>query len=53
LIPEYDPTAGNTILDYQVQVVPLKPEDRLLVYGESGNYSITGFEMILTRNVAK
>ena len=50
---EYDPEAGNTILDYQVIITDLKKEDKTLQYGESGNYSITGFEMTLTRNVAK
>ena len=49
----YDPGAGNTILDYQVIINELKPADRIVVYGEAGNYSIAGFEMTLTRNVAK
>lgn len=50
---DYDPAAGNTILDYQVMIDPLAVADRTLVYGEAGNYSLTGFEMTLTRNVAK
>lgn len=50
---EYDPAAGNTILDYKITIIPLKEEDRILAYGDSGNYSITGFEMKLTRNMAK
>lgn len=49
----YDASAGNTILDYQVVIQDLRPVDKILAYGESGNYSITGFEMTLTRNVAK
>ena len=49
----FDPDAGNTILDYQVSIKDLKTEDKILAYGESGNYSITGFQMTLTRNVAK
>merc|ERR1719150_2779917 len=49
----YDPGAGNTILDYQVVIKELQPADRILPYAEAGNYSITGFEMTLTRNVAK
>ena len=52
-LQSYDPGAGNTILDYQVVIKELKPEDRILPYAEAGNYSITGFEMTLTRNVAK
>ena len=50
---DYDPSAGNTILDYQVGITPLADKDRTLVYGEAGNYSLCGFEMTLTRNVAK
>ena len=50
---EYDPSAGNTILDYQVTINDLRQKDKILQYGESGNYSITGFEMKLHRNVAK
>ena len=50
---EYDPTAGNTILDYQITIKALKKEDQVLSYGESGNYSIAGFEMTLVRNSAK
>ena len=49
----YNPDEGNTILDYKVTLTDLKPADKVLAYGESGNYSITGFEMTLTRNVAK
>ena len=47
----YDASAGNTILDYQVVINDLRPVDKVLAYGESGNYSITGFEMTLTRNL--
>ena len=49
----YDRSAGNTILDYQVKIANLHPKDTILTYGDSGNYSIAGFKMILTRNVAK
>ena len=31
----------------------LKEEDRTVPYGDAGNYSVTGFEMKLSRNVAK
>lgn len=50
---DYDPSARNTILDYQISISPLKEQDRILAYGDAGNYSITGFEMKMTRNVAK
>ena len=41
----YNEANRNTILDYQVTITDLKPNDRIVVYGEAGNYSITGFEM--------
>ena len=37
----------------QVIITPLSKEDTIVEYGEAGNYSVTGFEMKLTRNVAK
>ena len=49
----YNTSDGNTILDYQVVLQSLKPEDLFTTYGQSGKYSITGFEMKLKRNVAK
>ena len=42
-----------SIETFKVKILPLKAEDRVLPYGEAGNYSITGFEMTLTRNVEK
>ena len=50
---DYDPKAGNTILDYRVDIAAMKADDRILQYGDAGNYSLCGFEMVLTRNVAK
>ena len=49
----FDPASGNTILDYQISITELKEEDTIFVYGDAGNYSTTGFEMRLRRNVAK
>ena len=43
----------KTILDYTVQVGPLKLEDTLFSWAGAGNYSITGFEMELKRNSLK
>ena len=40
-------------IDPQVDIVELKEEDRTVPYGDAGNYSVTGFEMKLSRNVAK
>jgi hypothetical protein len=37
----------------QVTIVPLAGADRIVPYGDAGNYSVTGFEMKLVRNVAK
>ena len=50
---DYNPEDRNTILDYHVAIKPLSKEDQVFVYGEAGNYSTTGFEMTLVRNVAK
>lgn len=48
----YDETVRNTILDYKVAVQKLREEDRVVLYGVS-NYSVTGFEMKLSRHVLK
>jgi len=50
---KYNDTRKNTILDYQVEIYPLKPEDRTYIWLNIGNYSLTGFEMKLTRNYMK
>ena len=50
---KYDPTSRNTILDYAVSVNKLSEEDRILPYGEIGNYSITGIEIHFTRHKLK
>jgi len=50
---DYDPSAGNTVLDYKIDIKPMKEADRILQYGDAGNYSLCGFEMTLTRNAAK
>ena len=50
---DYDPAAGNTVLDYKITILPMKEADRILQYGDAGNYSLCGFEMTLTRNAAK
>ena len=51
--PTYDETKKNTILDYQVSLNALKEKDRILQYGELGNFSITGIEIIFTRHKLK
>ena len=50
---DYDPSAGNTVLDYKIEIKSMKEADRILQYGDAGNYSLCGFEMTLTRNAAK
>ena len=49
----YDDSLRNTILDYNVALDPLKPEDSLFIWQSIGNYSLTGFEMTLRRNSLK
>ncbi len=35
-----------------VEINPLSPEDAVLDYGQLGNFSLAGFEMVLTRYVS-
>ncbi len=34
------------------EIGPLKPEDTMLIYGALGNFSLSGFELVLTRYVS-
>ena len=34
------------------EIKPLSPEDAVLDYGQLGNFSLAGFEMVLTRYVS-
>ena len=49
---KYDETSKNTILDYKVQLSPMRDEDRIVAYSGT-NYSVTGLEMRLVRNSQK
>ena len=40
------------MLDYSVDVIQLDESDFILDYGELGNFSVAGFEMILHRHVS-
>lgn len=40
------------MLDYDISINKLREEDRIFVGGSLGNYSLAGFEMILTRHVS-
>merc|ERR1719350_2563500 len=49
----YASKKSNSIaLDYEITIEPLKDEDRVLDYGAMGNFSLSGFEMVLTRYVS-
>ena len=37
---------------YILEIGPLDPEDQILDYGSLGNFSLSGFEMVLTRYVS-
>ena len=42
-------------INYQeniAEIQPLSPEDAVLDYGQLGNFSLAGFEMVLTRYVS-
>ena len=49
---KYDDTSKNTILDYKIEVMEMKDEDRIIAYSGT-NYSVTGLEMKLVRNRQK
>ena len=47
------PKVSNSIaLDYAITITKLKPQDTVLDYGNLGNYSLAGFEMVLHRYVS-
>jgi len=49
----YSSKESNSIaLDYDIKIGPLKPQDAVLDYGALGNFSLAGFEMVLTRYVS-
>merc|ERR1719166_299427 len=49
----YSTKQSNSIaLDYDINILPLKPSDQFLDLGSLGNFSIAGFEMVLTRYVS-
>merc|ERR1719290_511176 len=49
----YASKKSNSIaLDYEITIEALSDEDRVLDYGGLGNFSLSGFEMVLTRYVS-
>merc|ERR1719225_1631860 len=49
----YSSKETNSIaLDYDIKINSLAPEDAVLDYGQLGNFSLAGFEMVLTRYVS-
>jgi len=49
----YSSKKSNSIaLDYEITIEPLKDKDKVLDYGSLGNFSLSGFEMVLTRYVS-
>ena len=50
----YDASVRNTILDYNIKLLALKPVDSLFIWESiNSNYSLTGYEMIMKRNSLK
>ena len=49
LLIRYVKTTHSVVLDYAVNVHQLSEEDQMLGYGELGNFSVAGFEMVLNR----
>jgi len=50
---DYNQASQNTILDYEVVAEELDIQDRQLLYGKMGNYSLAGFQFNLKRHMAK
>ena len=50
---KFDPNQRSTILDYSVEVRGLNEKDRVLSYGDLGDFSLTGVEIIFTRHKLK
>ena len=50
---QYDNSRKNTILDYHVEIIPLNEAERIYYWLDIGNYSLTGFQLKLTRNHMK
>jgi len=49
----YSSKESNSIaLDYDIKINALQPTDAILDYGALGNFSLAGFEMVLTRYVS-
>jgi hypothetical protein len=49
----YDDSVKQTILDYSVEIVPLDDKDTVYVWNSIGNWSVSGFELRLKRNILK
>ena len=45
-------TKNSVVLDYHVTVSPLAAVDTMKDYGDLGNFSIAGFEMVLARHLS-
>ena len=48
----YVKTKNSVVLDYHVTVSPLAAVDTMKDYGDLGNFSIAGFEMVLARHLS-
>jgi len=44
--------ANSIALDYEIKIEPLTEEGKILDFGALGNFSLSGFEMVLTRYVS-
>ena len=49
----FDANQRSTILDYSVEVRGLNEKDRILPFGDLGDFSLTGVEIIFTRHKLK
>merc|ERR1719322_1224968 len=47
-----DPIGNSIALDYDIKIKRLNPEDQVFLGGSLGNFSLAGFEMVLSRYVS-
>jgi len=48
----YVKSGSSVVLDYAVNIHQLSEDDQTLGYGELGNFSVAGFEMVLNRHIS-
>lgn len=50
---KYGERSRTAVLDYTIEIKPLKDKDQYIVLEKKGNFSLTGFELTLNRHSLK